>query len=117
MTRNPVPWPGDARRAGAFPFDMALHRAECDAMGRCGRLRAAVWRPFLGGRPARCLASAERIGYRHARGRVRFARLDEIAAHAETPAASGEWTPRVERLPCCPGPIPEPGEAAPGLAR
>lgn len=96
---------------------MELYRAEFDAMWRCGGLWVAVWHPFLSGRLARCLAIAELIEYMHERGRVWFARLDEIAAHVETLAASGEWKPRVERVPFYPGPIPELGAAAPGLAR
>ena len=43
-------------------------------------------------------------------------RLDEIAAHVEALSASGEWTPRADRMPFYPGPIPELGDAEPGLA-
>ena len=76
---------------------------------RCGH-------PFLSGRLARCLAIAKLIEYMHEKGEVWFARLDEIAAHVEALSASGEWTPRVDRMPFYSGPIPELGDAEPGLA-
>lgn len=95
---------------------MEVYRAEFDAMWECGGLWIAVWHPFLSGRLARCLAIAKLIEHMHEKGKVWFARLDEIAAHVEALSASGEWTPRVDRLPFYPGPIPELGDAEPGLA-
>ena len=95
---------------------MEVYRAEFDAMWECGGLWIAVWHPFLSGRLARCLAVAELIEYMHGKGQVWFARLDEIAAHVESLVAAGTWTPRVDRMPLYPGPVPELGEAEPGLA-
>ena len=93
MSRNPVPWPGGARSAVAFTFDL-----DADSHFRLARIE-------------------ELIEYMHEKGRVWFARLDEIAAHVDALAAAGEWTPRVDRMPCYPGPIPELGDAEPDLAR
>jgi hypothetical protein len=71
----------------------------------------------LSGRLARCVAIAELIEYMHKKGQVWFARLDEIAAYVQQLTQAGTWTPRVDRLPHYPGPIPELGEAEPTLAR
>jgi peptidoglycan-N-acetylglucosamine deacetylase len=53
----------------------------------------------------------------HKKDQVWFARLDEIAAYVQQLSQAGTWTPRVDRLPYYPGPIPELGEAEPTLAR
>lgn len=86
-------------------------------MWEYGGLWIAVWHPFLSGRLARCVAIAELIEYMHKKGQVWFARLDEIAAYVQQLTQAGTWTPRVDRLPYYPGPIPELGEAEPTLAR
>ena len=74
-------------------------------------------RRFLTDFLASRLAIAGLIEYMHNKGQVWFARLDEIAAYIQQLAQAGTWTPRVDRLPYYPGPIPELGEAEPTLAR
>ena len=96
---------------------MEVYAAEFDAMWEYGGLWIAVWHPFLSGRLARCVAIAGLIEYMHNKGQVWFARLDEIAAYVQQLTQAGTWTPRVDRLPYYPGPIPELGEAEPTLAR
>ena len=53
---------------------------------------------------ARCHAMVELIEYMQPKGRVWFARLDEIAAHVRSEVAAG-WTQRVDRLPFWPAPL------------
>jgi hypothetical protein len=53
---------------------------------------------------ARCDAMVELIEYMQAKGRVWFARLDEIAARVRAEVAAG-WTPRADRLPFSPVPL------------
>lgn len=96
---------------------MALYREEFDAMWTHGGLWIAVWHPFLSGRLARCMALEGLIEHMHERGAVWFAPLEEIAAHVRTLATERRWTPRVQRLPYQPGPIPELGPAAAARVR
>jgi peptidoglycan/xylan/chitin deacetylase (PgdA/CDA1 family) len=96
---------------------LEVYQAEFDAMWEYGGLWIAVWHPFLSGRLARCVMMARLIEYRHAKGQVWFATLEEIAAHVKRVIADGTWTPRIDRLPYYEGPIPELGPAAPTLAR
>jgi peptidoglycan/xylan/chitin deacetylase (PgdA/CDA1 family) len=81
-----------------------VFRAEFDAVWRHGAFWNAVWHPFVSGRMARCDAMVELIEYMQAKGRVWFARLDEIAAHVQAEVAAG-WTPRVDRLPFWSAPL------------
>ena len=90
-------------------------KEEFDAAWEYGGMWLAVWHPFLSGRLARAAAIKELIEYMHAKGKVWFATLEEIAAHARKVQADGSWQPRIHRLPYYEGPIPELGEAAPGL--
>lgn len=94
----PVKSPGQA---------MEVYRAEFDAAWAYGGLWVAVWHPFLSGRLARCAAIAELIRYMQDKGKVWFAPLEAVAAHVRTVIAEGRWTPRTDRLPYYPGPIPE----------
>jgi peptidoglycan-N-acetylglucosamine deacetylase len=96
---------------------MELYAAEFDAMWECGGLWIAVWHPFLSGRLARALEIARLIEYMHEKGKVWFARLDEITDHVNKIIADGAWSPRVDRLPYYDGPIPELGEASPEPVR
>jgi peptidoglycan/xylan/chitin deacetylase (PgdA/CDA1 family) len=93
-----------------------VFREEFDAAWEFGGLWVAVWHPFLSGRLARCRAIAELIGYMHAKGRVWFAPLEEIAAHVRTVVREKRWTPRVDHLPYYSGPIPELGKVDAALA-
>ena len=96
---------------------LELFKEEFDAVWEYGGLWIAVWHPFLSGRLSRCVAMSKLIEYMHEKGDVWFARLDDITRHVERLIASGEWTPRVDRLPYYPGPIPELGEVEPAQAR
>ena len=96
---------------------MDVYQAEFDAMWEYGGLWIAVWHPFLSGRLARCLAIAKLIESMHAKGKVWFATLEDIAAHVQRSIEDGTWTPRIDRLPYYDGPIPELGVATPASAR
>lgn len=89
---------------------MAVYAAEFDAMWEFGGLWIGVWHPFLSGRLSRAVMITRLIEYMAAKGDVWFARLDEIAAHVQQVIDDGTWTPRVDRLPYYPGPIPELGD-------
>ena len=52
----------------------------------------------------------------HRSADTRVAAISLLRYGPET-AAAGEWTPRVDRMPFYPGPIPELGDALPDLAR
>ena len=78
-----------------------------------GGLWVSVWHPFLSGRLARAHAIKNLIQYMHDKGQVWFATLDEIARHVQGLIESGEWSPRIDRLPYYDGPIPELGAAEP----
>lgn len=77
----------------------AVFRAEFDAAWKYGGLWNTVWHPFVSGRLARCDAIASLIEYMLAKGNVWIAPLSEIASHVKKLIASGEWSPRSERLP------------------
>jgi hypothetical protein len=53
----------------------------------------------VSGRPAPALAIRELIEHMQRKGGVWFAKLEDIATHARNLAASGRWSPRVERVP------------------
>jgi peptidoglycan-N-acetylglucosamine deacetylase len=99
--RMPIKSPGQA---------MEVFRAEFDAAWRYGGLWISVWHPFVSGRLARFDAVADLMEYMAHKGGVWFATLRDICAHVEALIASGKWTPRTDRLPQYPGPIPELGD-------
>ena len=134
MIRNPIPWPDGNRCAVALTFDVdadsILHLAHREAannkMMTMSMLRydidVAVPRLvdmyrglgleqtfFL---PAWCIerypAAVEEIlkGGQN-KGKVWFAKLEDIAAHVRRISGAGSWRPRVDRLPYYPGPITE----------
>lgn len=86
---------------------MDVYREEFDTAWEHGGMWISVWHPMLTGRPARCAALFRLMEYMQGKGGVWFARLEEIAEHARSLAGSGRWSPRTERLPVYPGPIPE----------
>ena len=90
---------------------------EFEAMWEHGGLWVAVWHPFVSGRLARCVAVERLIEHMQRKGKVWFAALEDIAAHVRRVIAEGKWSPRVDRLPYYPGPIPELGAKPPALAR
>ncbi|MGH6954625.1 MAG: polysaccharide deacetylase family protein, partial [Alphaproteobacteria bacterium] len=90
---------------------------EFEAMWEHGGLWIAVWHPFVSGRLARCVAVERLIEHMQRKGKVWFATLEDIAAHVRRTIAEGKWSPRVDRLPYYPGPIPELGAKPPALAR
>ena len=94
---------------------MQVFREEFDAAWEFGGLWIAVWHPFLSGRLARAAAIKKLIEYMHEKGDVWFAPLEDIAQHVQGLRERGEWQPRVDRLPYYDGPIPELGDATPGL--
>jgi peptidoglycan/xylan/chitin deacetylase (PgdA/CDA1 family) len=82
-----------------------VFRAEFDAAWRHGGMWIAVWHPFVSGRLARCDAMIGLIEYMRAKGDVWFARLDEIAAHVRGCIDSGQWKPRIDKLPYWEAPL------------
>ena len=84
-----------------------IYREEFDAAWRHGAMWIAVWHPFLSGRLARMEAIGELLDYMAAKEGVWFATLAEITAHIEGLISRGEWTPRSDKVPQYPGPIPE----------
>ncbi len=87
---------------------------EFDAAWEHGGMWISVWHPFLSGRLARAHAIDKLLDHMQRKGKVWFARLDEIAAHARAMMTQGKWQPRVDTLPYYDGPIPELGVAARG---
>ena len=90
-----------------------LFREEFDTAWEFGGLWISVWHPFLSGRLARAAAIKNLIRYMHEKGDVWFATLEEIAGHIQTLMQSGQWSPRIDKLPYYEGPIPELGPAEP----
>ena len=90
-----------------------VFREEFDAAWEYGGLWVSVWHPFLSGRLARAREMRNLIRYMHEKGDVWFATLEDIASHVRHLEESGSWTPRRDRLPYYPGPIPELGDADP----
>jgi peptidoglycan/xylan/chitin deacetylase (PgdA/CDA1 family) len=86
---------------------MDVVREEFDAAWRYGGLWISVWHPMLMGRLARAAALADLIAHMQHKGKVWFAKLEDIATHVKKVVADGSWNPRVDRLPYYPGPIPE----------
>jgi len=86
---------------------MDVYKAEFDAAWRHGGMWIAVWHPFLSGRIARFEAIIDLMEYMAQKGGVWFATLRDIAAHVESLIASAKWSPRTDRIPQYPGPIPE----------
>lgn len=90
---------------------------EFDAAWEHGGMWISVWHPFLSGRLARAVAIDKLLDHMQQKGKVWFARLDDIAAHARKMMNAGKWQPRVDTLPYYDGPIPELGRATPGLVK
>ena len=84
-----------------------VFRAEFDAMWEFGGLWVAVWHPAVSGRLSRAAALRGLIEYMRDKGDVWFATHAQVAAHVRALAASGEWSPRVDRVPYYDPPIPE----------
>lgn len=83
-------------------------RDEFDAAWENGGLWIAVWHPFVSGRLARLRAVEGLLKYMLEKGDVWIASMEEIAAHVRSVTESGAYTPRVEPLPCYPGPVEVP---------
>jgi peptidoglycan/xylan/chitin deacetylase (PgdA/CDA1 family) len=96
---------------------MEVYKAEFDAMWEHGGLWIGVWHPFLTGRLSRAVMLCRLIEYMQTRGKVWFARLDEIAGHVRRLQATGEWTPRVDEMPLYDGPLADVAPASPALVR
>ncbi len=87
-------------------------RDEFDAAWQYGGLWIAVWHPFVSGRLARLRAVEGLLQHMLEKGDVWIASMEEIAAHMRAVTASGEYTPRRDRLPYYHGPVELP--VAPG---
>ena len=80
--------------------DGKLSLAEFEALRACpGGIWIGVWHPFVSGRLSRWQRVERMIEYMLGTGDVWFAPLEEIAAHVASVEASGEYAPRVDRLP------------------
>jgi peptidoglycan/xylan/chitin deacetylase (PgdA/CDA1 family) len=86
---------------------MDVFREEFDAAWNYGGLWVSVWHPMVMGRLARAAALVGLIEYMQNKGRVWFAKMEDIATHVRSVIADGSWNPRIDRLPYYPGPIPE----------
>ena len=84
-----------------------VYRAEFDAAWEYGGMWVAVWHPLVSGRLARAHEMHALIRHMQAKGKVWFARMEDIAAHVRAVVKTGAWTPRVDRLPYYKGRIPE----------
>ncbi|ROO86069.1 polysaccharide deacetylase [Actinocorallia herbida] len=115
----PVDWANDdwPQYVQSFEFDyyattrapdraMEVFRAEVDAARAYGGLWIGVWHPAVTGRPARFTRVVALLEELLSAGDVWVATLDEIARHVEGLIARGEWTPRSQRMPPYPGPVP-----------
>ncbi len=78
---------------------LEVYKAEFDALWEFGGMWVACWHPAVSGRPAQALAIRALIEHMQAKGGVWFARLHEITAHVRGLMESGQWQPRVERVP------------------
>ena len=78
---------------------MANFREEFDAMWEHGGLWVAVWHPFATGRLARWAQVEKLLAYMREKGGVWFATMEEIARHIQTCRASGQYSPRIDKLP------------------
>ena len=79
---------------------MEVFMAEFEAMRTAGGgLWIAVWHPFVSGRLSRWLRVEKMIEYMLGTGDVWFARMEDIAAHINKTRQSGQYKPRVDKLP------------------
>jgi len=60
----------------------------------CGALGSALWSLCWGGRLGGWPALAVLIGFMQKKGKVWFARLEDIASHVRSLIADGKWQPR-----------------------
>jgi peptidoglycan/xylan/chitin deacetylase (PgdA/CDA1 family) len=85
----------------------AVYRAEFDAAWEYGGMWVAVWHPLVSGRLARAHEMHALVQHMRKKGKVWFARMEDIAAHVRKVIKTGEWTPRIDRMPYYKGRIPE----------
>ena len=67
----------------------------------------SVWHPKVSGRLSRAHAIEGLIAQMKNKGRVWFARLEDVAAHIQKCIDDGTWAPRIDRMPYYDGRIPE----------
>ena len=84
---------------------MEFFKAEFDAAWEHRGMWMCVWHPPVSGRLARCAAIEPLIRHMQEKGDVWFASMGEIAAHVNKVIESGEWKPRIDRLPYWVSPI------------
>ena len=78
---------------------LGVFRSEFDAMWEYGGLWVGVWHPAVSGRVSRAMAIRDLIEHMQNKGDVWFATHEQVAAHVRELIASGQWTPRVDKLP------------------
>jgi peptidoglycan-N-acetylglucosamine deacetylase len=86
---------------------MEVFRGEFDVAWEHGALWVSVWHPKVSGRLSRAHAIDGLVTHMKNKGRVWFARLEDVAAHLQKCIDDGSWTPRVDRMPYYEGRIPE----------
>lgn len=91
-----------------------VFRQEFEVAYKYGGLWVPVVHPFVTGRLSRWDVVATFLEEILSLGNVWFASMEEIAAHVEAVARSGEYSPRVEKLPQYAGPVSA-IPSAPGL--
>jgi hypothetical protein len=89
-------------------------RQEFEVAYKYGGLWVPVVHPFATGRLSRWDVVATFLEEILSRGDVWFASMEEIAAHVDAVSRSGEYSPRVEKLPQYAGPVSA-IPSAPGL--
>ena len=78
---------------------------EFEAQYEAGGFWMAIWHPFLTGRLARWRQVELWLELVLEQKDVWFAPLEDIVAHVKAVTASGEYTPRIEKLPYYTGPV------------
>jgi peptidoglycan/xylan/chitin deacetylase (PgdA/CDA1 family) len=76
-----------------------VFREEFDAMYEFGGLWVGVWHPFATGRMARWRKVVELIEYMKSKGKVWFAKMEDIARHVRQCIDNGSYAPRIDKLP------------------
>ena len=82
-----------------------VFRQEFEAAYTFGGLWVPVVHPFATGRLSRWMVVHEFLEQVLDRGDVWFARMEEIAAHVANLVSTGEYNPRIDRLPYYDGPV------------
>ena len=80
-------------------------RDEFDAAWESNGLWIGVWHPFVTGRLARLRVVEQLLQYMLDKGDVWIASMEEIAAHVRAVTKSGDYQPRIDRLPYYEGPV------------